>query len=175
MPRRRHPLARALLRIAACLPLTRGRWALLRGDSGGAVRALERALACAPDSFDVLLHLARAYLRARDLPRARRALARAREVSPRRFEREAGGWVTREGFDPSSLTDAQPAPAPRGEVPVAHEAAVHRTRVRSGGEHPFGDCRDLDEYARFRSMPPITQGERESADWDAIAEDLLDG
>lgn len=175
MPRRRHPLARALLRIAACLPLTRGRWALLRGDPVRAVRSFERALRRAPESFDVLLHLARAYLRGRDLPRARRALARAREVSPRRFEGEAPLWVLREGFDLSALTDAPPAPAPRGEVPVAHEAAVMRTRVRSAGEHPFGDCRDLDEYARFRSMPPITQGERESVDWDAIAEDLLDG
>lgn len=175
MPRRRHPLARALLRVAASLPLTRGRWALLRRDSAAAVRAFERALGYAPDSFDVLLHLARAYLRARDLPRARRALARAREISPRRFDREASRWVVREGFELGSLTDAPPAPAPRGEVPVAHEAAVLRTRVRSAGEHPFGDCRDLDEYARFRSMPPITQGERESIDWDAIAEDLLDG
>ncbi len=175
MPRRRHPLARALLRISACLPLTRGRWALLRGDPAAAVRAFERALRSSPESFDVLLHLARAYLRGRDLPRARRALARAREVSPRRFEREAGRWIVREGFDPASLADTPPSPVPRGEVPVAHEAAVVLTRVRSAGEHPFGDCRDLDEYARFRSMPPITQGERESVDWDAIAEDLLDG
>ena len=63
MPRRRHPLARALLRVAASLPLTRGRWALLRRDSAAAVRAFERALGYAPETFDVLLHLARADLR----------------------------------------------------------------------------------------------------------------
>ena len=40
---------------------------------------------------------------------------------------------------------------------------------------PFGDCQDLDEYTRFRSMPPITAAEIASTDWPAIFDDLQDG
>jgi hypothetical protein len=42
------------------------------------------------------------------------------------------------------------------------------------GSLPLGDCVDLDEYARFRAMPPISESERESIDWDSVLEDLLD-
>jgi hypothetical protein len=38
----------------------------------------------------------------------------------------------------------------------------------------FGDCRDLDEYARFRAMPPISRAEIDACDWDSVLDDLLD-
>ena len=39
---------------------------------------------------------------------------------------------------------------------------------------PYGDCLDLDEYARFRAMPPISEAEVEGVDWDRVLEDLLE-
>jgi hypothetical protein len=39
---------------------------------------------------------------------------------------------------------------------------------------PYGDCQNLDEYARFQAMPRISRAERETVDWDGVIEDLLD-
>jgi hypothetical protein len=154
--------------LARCL-VTWGRFRLVIGDPAGAVSAFEGAAARAPLSFDAWLHLGRAHLRARDPGRARRALARAREAAPRRFEREAPGFVTREGFDLAFLADvgARPDPAPR------HPAM--KSAGGAAGALPFGDCNDLDEYARFRAMPPIAPGEWDDVDWDEVADDLQDG
>lgn len=177
MRRSRSPLGRwigaALRRVAALASVTRGRLRLLRGDLPGAVRRLEAASRSAPDAFEPWLHLARTHLRANDLLRARRAIARAREIAPERFAREMPRWVRREGFELSALTDL--AGPPRTEHPTQREAAVLHVREHAEGALPFGDCRDLDEYARFRSMPPITSSERETVDWDEISEDLQDG
>jgi hypothetical protein len=159
--------------LVARIGVSRGRFRLLRGDLPGAIARLEKATKRSPGGFDGFLHLSRAYLRANDLGRARRSIARAREASAWRFAREMPRWVRREGFELSALTDLGP-PA-RVEAPAEREAAVLHARHRSEGALPFGDCRDLDEYARFRSMPPISEAERETCDWDEIAEDLQDG
>src|SRR5688572_1464081 len=94
-------LAAARSRVAVAV----GRLRLLRGDAARAAVAFEAAVGADPRCFDAWLHLARARLRERDLFRARRALARAREESPVGFEREAATWVRREGFDLGALTD----------------------------------------------------------------------
>jgi hypothetical protein len=164
--------------VAARVSLTRGRFRLVRGDLPGAVASFEAATRVAPEVFDGWLHLARAHLRANDLLRARRAIARAREAAPARFARETARWVRREGFELATLTDLGGVPAP---APVEHRGGERETAVLGVRERhveaslPFGDCKDLDEYARFRSMPPITSSEREAIDWDEVSEDLQDG
>src|SRR5262245_12517379 len=158
----------ALSRVVTAI----GRSKLLRGDVEGAVASFDKAARLAPALFDPWLHLARAHLRAHDLFRARRALARAREADARRFEREAPVRVRAEGYELSALADVT-SPG-RMEVPERQAAVLH-ARERTAGALPFGDCRDLDEYARFRSMPPITSGEIEEIDWDEVSEDLQDG
>ncbi|MFV1958588.1 MAG: hypothetical protein ACC662_04150, partial [Planctomycetota bacterium] len=60
-------------------------------------------------------------------------------------------------------------------APTVSHAGHPRPARRISAQHlPYGDCLDLDEYARFRAMPPITRAERESTDWNRILEDLLD-
>jgi hypothetical protein len=146
----------------------RGRRRLEQGDLPAAVGALHMALRLRPSSFEALLLLSRAYLRSRDFFRARGALAQARETDRPRFEREAPGVVALEGYDLGALSPQ----APLTQAPVA--VAAERRRMKSGvvGALPYGDCRDLDEYARFRAMPPIAPGEID--DWDTVLQDLLD-
>jgi hypothetical protein len=162
-------------RVRAVRRTARGRRRLARGDVRGAVDALESALRARCDHFPALLHLARAHLRQRDLYGAHRTLARAREASPRRFEAAAGRWLAREGFDLALLCQGPPAPrpaAPRAAVPSATAAPRHG---RAGAaDLRFGDCRDVDEYARFRAMPPIGRDEVEGTDWDEVLADLLE-
>ena len=165
-------IGRAFQAIGARIATSAGRFRLLRGDLEGAVHAFERATRLSPGAFDPQVHLARAHLRSHDLFRARRALARAREASAARFEREVPGWVRAEGYELSALSDVV---SPRCDPPAERETVVLRARDRAAGGLPFGDCRDLDEYARFRSMPPITQSERDTIDWDEVSEDLQDG
>ncbi len=176
-------LADASSRVLSLFALTRGRWRLFRHDVDGAVVALDAAVRRTPDAFAPWLHLARAHLLNRDFPRARGALARARELSPERFDAVAVRALRHDGFELTVLAEPE-APAPVSSAsagattPVSGaraERAAVRTRTRDRASlHPLGDCRDLDEYARFRSMPPITLAERESVDWDAVADDLLD-
>ncbi len=159
-----------------------GRWRLFRGDADGAARALESAARRNPSAFGPLVHLARACLRQNDVLRARRALARAREASPGRFRREAETWMRREGYDVAALTDlgiggrsdVRPAQAaPERQTAVLPTPPAPRRRETAG--HPYGDCRNLDEYARFSAMPPISRAEIEGMDWDEVADDLQDG
>jgi hypothetical protein len=163
-------------RIAALRWTRRGCRLLGRGDLRGAIDALERALKARPDAFGALLHLSRAYLRARDLFRAHRTLARAREANPVRFVAEAPRWVAREGFDVESVCSG--FGAPRSPEPEPAFSAPDRPRGRrrraASASLQFGDCRDLDEYARFRAMPPISAAEVEGLDWDHLLSDLLD-
>lgn len=176
----------------------RGRWRLSRGDAAGAVAALEAAARRAPGAFGPLVALSRAYLRGHDLAGARSALARAREAAPARFTRVVPGVLRAEGFDPAQFVVGAPDPAGSEADPglvaplrgLAGEGADARrpataseraaTVVASPGRSaplvlPLGDCRDLDEYTRFQSMPPISRGEIAAADWDAILDDLADG
>jgi hypothetical protein len=147
-----------------------GRLRLLRGDAAGAAALFERATRLVPTPFSAWLHLARARLRLRDLFRARRALARAREEAPARFEREVRTWVHREGFDLASLSDL----GTRSEPPSRHPAYLGAPG-NAARALPYGDCKDLDEYARFGAMPPISPTEWDDLDWDDLAEDLQDG
>jgi hypothetical protein len=163
--------------LSALVLRTRGRWRLRRGDADGAATILEAAASRSPGSFRSLLDLTRAHLRRHDLVLARRALARAREASPGRYEREAPAAMRAEGFDLAALAEiaavragggADGSRPDRGAVAVA---SASRVRVIPA----FGDCKDLDEYTRFRSMPPITPAEIAATDWDAIIDDLQDG
>lgn len=173
-------------RVGALLALAQGRWRLYRRDADGAVLSLDVAARRAPDSFSPWLHLARAHLRRRDWVGARQALARARELAPERFASVAVRALEGDGFriaalsEPVSVTPEASAPggsaAAQGPTAARAERTAVRARAQEGpAAHPLGDCRDLDEYARFRSMPPISAAERESVDWDAVADDLLDG
>ena len=153
----------------------RGRWRLRRGDPEGAVRLLEAAAARSPGSFSPLLHLTRAHLRRCDLACARRALARAREVSPLRFEREAAPWMRAEGFDLTTLADVPGSMRPEAtetrEAEVERKTAVAERHCRPVASHPLGDCKDLDEYTRFRSMPPIQRAEIDDIPWDDLGDE----
>lgn len=162
-----------LNRWAAGRLVRRGRRRLLRGELSVAVTCLQAALRLQPGRFDALLLLTRAYLRSRDLFRARSALVQARETDRVRFETSAAAVVALEGYDLARLCTA-PGPV----AAVAVETAPPRAAARgprgpaAGRGLPLGDCRDLDEYARFRAMPPVAPGE--ITDWDEVIADLLD-
>jgi tetratricopeptide (TPR) repeat protein len=165
----RGSLSTLLARWRAGRATRRGRRLLERGDLEGAVRALQQALRLWPGSFSALLLLSRAYLRGRDLFRAKSALVQARETNRRRFEAAAPAEVALEGYDLSGLVAAKPAPG------LALASAQAPTALRRGeppSRLPLGDCRDLDEYARFQAMPPVARDEIE--DWDEVLADLLD-
>jgi hypothetical protein len=176
MPRPRRFPSALYRRLAAAIWTARGRRRLSRDDLAGSILALERALRLRPGSFVPLMLLTRAYLRQREMVRAHRALAQARESDPVRFARVASDWLAREGVDLSSFHRTfgvsparRPADARAASATALHPAGATRTRA-----HPYGDCRDLDEYAHFQAMPPITRAERESVDWDEVVSDLLD-
>jgi hypothetical protein len=166
----RHPLKYLWSRAAAAVWTRRGRRSLARSDVQEGIAALEKALLWHPFSFPALLHLSRAYLRIRDLYRAHRTLARARECDPVRFAREASSWISREGFDVEAVCHGPPPVRTPERVVLGSER-----RPRTPARHlAFGDCRDLDEYARFQAMPPISAAEVEETDWDHLLGDLQD-
>jgi uncharacterized membrane protein len=117
------------------------------------------------------MHLARAHLCAREIHEARRFLLLAREADPKRYEFDAASFLARHGFDLESI--CRIAPTARPTEPVVR-ARVRASRAQADEGLPFGDCRDLDEYARFRAMPPITAAEADDIDWDRVIDDLLD-
>ena len=172
----RSPLRTLHACLAGLLWTSRGRRAMARGDLPAAVRALELAVSWRPRAFKSLFLLGRGYLASDDTWRAHRALARARETDPLRFAREAERCVARRSLDRETLgrvlgvgLTAAPSPSP---------ARVHARSLEARRETvpnlPFGDCLDLDEYARFQAMPPISRAERESVDWDSLLADLLE-
>ena len=136
----------------------------------GAVRAFHRALDRRPHRFRTLIDLATAHLRANDDPGAQRALSRARDADPARFDARAARLLARWGFELEAVGRAPPQPRPQ---PVPQGVVVRRRSV-TAQSLPFGDCCNLDEYARFRAMPPITRAEIESLDWDRVIDDLLE-
>jgi hypothetical protein len=162
---------RSLFRlIAAARWARRGRRLLARGDAVAATAALERSLELRPRSFEALLHLTRAYIRSRDFDLAWQTIRAARRADSTRFQREAPRWLAREGVHLEAMRQMA---APAREPQTAAASAEPRVR-RSGTSLAYGDCRDLDEYARFRAMPPISRAEVEDTDWEAILDDLLD-
>ncbi len=176
----RLPILSACRARLVCATWTlRGRLALVRGDRAGTLTAFEQAVASRPGAFGPLLRLGRAYLEARETWRAHRTLAQAREADPDRFTRRVGRWIARDRVDVELLrTVLAGAPGIRaaGER-VAQAAVVARETIPARvapQSLPWGDCQDLDEYARFRAMPPITSAEREMIDWDAVIADLLE-
>jgi hypothetical protein len=116
------------------------------------------------------MDLAQGHLAARQLPEARRYLAQAREADPLRYDLQAAALLSRCGYDLDSLCRpqlaARPGPAVRAAAPLRRDVTASQL--------PYGDCRDVDEYARFRAMPPITRSEIDSTDWDDIIDELLD-
>ena len=171
---------RLYARMAAGFWTVRGRRALARGEIGMGVRALEEAVCWHPEGFKPLLLLAGGYLRAEEIWRAHRALARARETDPMRFARQAANLLSRQGIDPSTLgqvlSTGMPRARPGSKVPTVSVAGRPNPASRpvGPGAHPYGDCADLDEYARFRAMPPITRVEIDGLDWDRVLGDLFD-
>ena len=157
-------------RLSAAVWSFFGHRRLRRGDHAGAVRAFMEALRSRPGRFHTLMNVAQAQLCARDLHEARRFLAQAREADPRRYDLRAAVLLARCGFDLEAVCrPSQPA----RPTPVAQTAASRAGTV-TAANLPFGDCRDVDEYARFRAMPPITPSEIDSIDWDTVIGDLLD-
>lgn len=166
--------------LAAGFWTARGRKALRRGEIGRGIKALERAVSRRPEAFKPLLLLAGGYLLAEETRCAHRVLARARETDPVRFARLASGLLAREGVDPDTLArvlvSTMPRPRPGSRIPTLSVAHPSPRDSRSAGpaHHPYGDCADLAEYARFRAMPRITRDEIDTLDWDSFLEDLLD-
>jgi hypothetical protein len=162
-----HPLTS---RCGAALWLICGRRRLRRGDARGAIRAFGEALRRRPGRFGTLLRVAQAHLCARELSEARRYLAQAREADPVRYEMRAAAILAACGFDLERV--CRPS-APGRPEPVVQTAGRARRAV-TAANLPYGDCRDVDEYARFRAMPPITPAEIDGLDWDNVLGDLLD-
>lgn len=171
---------RLYARLAAGFWAARGRRALARGELGLGVKALEQAVSWQPEGFKPLLLLAGGYLRVEETWRAQRALALARETDPARFQRLAPGLLAREGVDPDTLDQVLATSMPRArsgsKVPTLSVASRPDPGPRhiQPGQHPYGDCADLDEYARFRAMPPISRDEIEGMDWDQVLGDLFE-
>lgn len=159
-------------RIAAAMWATRGRRRLRRGMIQGAIEALEASLALRPGQFRTLVNLSIAHLIARNQTEAHRALAQAREADPHSFEARAGRLLARWGF-PLEVVFRMAAP-PRAEPAPQPVAVKTQTRTVHARHLPYGDCADIDEYARFRAMPPISKGEMEQVDWDRVIDDLLE-
>jgi hypothetical protein len=143
---------------------------LRKGRVRLSVQAFQRALVTRPGHFRTLVDLATAHLCARDVFQARSALAQAREADPEGFSARAGHLLARWGFDLDAVVRMTAVSRP---TPVAQAAAV-RQRTVTASSLPFGDCRNLDEYARFRAMPPISRAEIDSLDLDRVIGDLLD-
>jgi hypothetical protein len=116
------------------------------------------------------MNLAQAHLCAREFEEARRYLTHARESDPGRYDLHAAAKLSRCGFDLEAI--CRP-PTQARTAPLVATAATGSTPVTSANL-PFGDCRDVDEYARFRAMPPITAAEIDGMDWDSVLGDLLD-
>ncbi len=165
-----NPLRPLVARLGAALCSWSGRRRLRRGDHRGAIMAFHKALRRRPGRFPALLDVAQAHLCARELHEARRYLAQAREADPTRYDLRAAALLARCGYDLDAV--CRPLPPLRPE-PV-HQAVVLTAPMKTAANHPFGDCEDVDEYARFRAMPLITPAEIASTDWDAIIRDLLD-
>ena len=115
--------------------------------------------------------MAQAHLCARELHEARRYLAQAREADPTRYDLRAAALLARCGYDIESI--CRPLPPARPEA-VTKAAARGSSRSVTAASLPYGDCADIDEYARFRAMPPITPAEIDGTDWDRVIGDLLD-
>ena len=148
----------------------RGRRRLRKGEVQASIQAFQRALDRNPKRFRTLVDLATAHLCARDAQGASRALSRAREADPGLYDARAGHLLARWGFDIEAVGRVSSQPRPR---PVAQTANL-RPREVTAQSLPFGDCRNLDEYARFRAMPPISRAEIEGLDWDRVIDDLLE-
>lgn len=149
-----------------------GRRRLRRGEVQAAILAFHKALVHRPDRFRTLVDLSIAYLCARDVPQAQAALGHARRSDPSQFAVRAGRLLGRWGFE---LPRAQPAPrTPPMQMAGVVETSEVRARTVTAQSLPFGDCRNLDEYARFRAMPPITQAEIDDLDWDQVITDFFE-
>lgn len=170
-----NPLRPLTRRFGASVWAWRGGRCIRRGDWRGGIRAYQAALRRRPEHFGTLLHLARAHLCAREVHEARRFLLLAREADPKRYEFDAAAFLARHGFDLESICRIAPTARPSEPVVRARVRATSSSSEPVTAESlPFGDCRDLDEYARFRAMPPISRAEVEDLDWDRVMDDLFD-
>lgn len=168
--RLRFPWSGCWKALGATLWSLRARRRMRRSDLDGAVEAWQQALRRRPGRCDFFLGLAEAHLRGRRVGEARRALHLAREADLRKYEQRAALVLARCGYDLEGLMrPATPRPEP---VTAPAKAGRHRT---GAANLPFGDCQDLDEYARFRAMPPISRDEIDGMDLDEVLGDLLDG
>lgn len=165
-----NPLRPLATRLSAVAWSFFGHRRLRQGDHRGAVRAFHEALRRRPGRFRGLMNVAQAHLCAREFEEARRFLTHAREADPARYDLGAAAMLSRCGFDLEAVCrpPAQTRAAPVGLATRAAAAHVSPANL------PFGDCLDVDEYARFRAMPPITAAEIEGMDWDATLGDLLE-
>ena len=166
-----NPLRPMTSRLSAAVWAWCGRRRLRRGDHRGAIRAFHRALDRRPEEFRALMAVAQAHLQAREFEEARRFLAQAREADPARYDLRAAAILARCGYDLDSVCRPQAA-VPRPAAVAQATRPLHRDVTSA--QLPYGDCQDVDEYARFRAMPPITRAEIEHTDWDSIITDLLD-
>lgn len=165
-----NPLRPITTRLTAATWSFFGHRCMRQGDHRGAIRAFHEAHRRRPGRFRALMNLAQAHLCAREFEEARRYLTHAREADPARYDLRAAVMLNRCGFDLEAI--CRP-PAPARAAPLVATAATRSAHV-TAANLPFGDCRDVDEYARFRAMPPITAAEIDGMDWDSVLGDLLD-
>lgn len=170
--------ARIGARIGSWWWTLRGQRRLRRGDARGAIRAFEAAHRRRGGAFAPVMRLALAHLHAREVPEARRYLADAREEHPLRYEREAAALLGRGGFDLESIhrigSVTRRLDPLVGSPPLVGSAVALPSRAPTQASLPFGDCRDLDEYARFSAMPAITRAEAAGVDWNRLLGELLE-
>lgn len=179
---------------AAVVSLRTGRWERARNQ-------LSWVIFHSPRHFSAHIQLGRLYLHMGNRSEALRLLNQARWIDPYRFEktdlpREIHATLGRDPlFRPRNLV-IEPGRAGRGlesdrsHGPAGAEGHASGRRKSAFGqevrtssfsyaeaddaEFQYRDFSDMDEYLRFRSLPPITSGEIATVDWDQLFEQLDD-
>ena len=90
------------------------------------------------------------------------------------FPRLARALAERTGGDEARLLPLFGGPHVLGVETTSVRVATRAPVQEPPSHHPYGDCRDLDEYARFQAMPPISRAEIEATDWDRMLADLFE-
>lgn len=175
-------LFRPYLYMAGMLHLRRGRLA-------AAESCLCRAALISPRSFATRVQLGRIYFLMDEFFKAEQQFLKAQEINPDRFRRDHlsdedaswpefeadpdagergffgdyGAQATLYSFEESAVDRrALPEQPVDGDLPAA---GADPTEFR------HGDFSSLDEWLRFRDLPPITRAEIAGIDWDQVFSD----
>lgn len=149
------------VRIAEFWHLLKARVAYIAGRRDRARGALKSAIRRNPGSFVAHFMLGRLYWRDRVPVKSKREFDLAWQIDPERFERAYARLQESPDGAPELFTYA--SGTSRQEVPVS---------MSLRDEPTSDDFVDDEERRRFSALPPITQDEIHSIDWDRLEEDI---